>query len=343
MNSQIEIHFKNTTTSINFDENFSFEKYYPKKDIIIITDKNLKDLYPDLLVGFNVIEVPIGDKCKTTEMVNIVINKLLENNVDRSIELVAFGGGAVCDLTGYIASIYMRGLRHSFVPTTLLSMIDASVGGKTAVNFNNVKNMIGTFYHPQTIYINKRFLDTLPQEEFHSGYAELIKIALVSDSKLFYSLAAKGSVIDKDIDLSIIYNAIFKKSEIVIKDEQDAGIRNTLNFGHTFGHIIESEYNLPHGISVLIGMKYAAYLSYHYKLLNYDDYLIIKSFLNILPTAEVSINIDLISKKLFSDKKRTGNNIKLILLSSIGTAVTQEFNIEMLETECIRILTQNFA
>lgn len=337
MKRQIEIYFKSQKSKIFFEPFENLSELYANNNIIFLTDKTVFELYPKIFQNKKNIILPVGENCKNIETVIYTVNKLIEYEADRDTVLIAIGGGSVCDLTGFVASVYMRGLRHSFVPTTLLSMVDASIGGKTAVNFNNIKNLIGTFKHPEFVFIDVSFLDTLPEEDYYSGIGELLKIAIISDKFFFERLENIDLVERKNIDYEIMFHSLRKKSEIVIRDEEDRGIRHLLNFGHTFGHIIEGNYKLPHGQSILIGMLIAMQISIKMNELSQDVYdriyQTIKKYLIFRPKLEICE----LSKRISLDKKRKKNTIDFILLKDIGFPKIVNMKLEDIQALCSEI------
>ena len=202
------------------------------------------------------VEVPMGEECKSLEVAAQVWQTLLESGADRNAVIVNLGGGTVCDLGGFVASTYMRGIRHINIPTTLLAMTDAALGGKTAIDFGGVKNSIGHFHPAAVTVVNTPFLDTLPPIEMLNGKIEMVKTALVADETLYNNLVATDGVLHRQVTATARI-----KNRVVKADPYDRGIRHILNFGHTFGHAIELHANLPHGIAVGLGMKAAMYLS----------------------------------------------------------------------------------
>ena len=202
------------------------------------------------------IEVPVGEECKSLEVAAQVWQTLMEGEADRNAVVVNLGGGCVCDLGGFVAAGYKRGIRYIHVPTTLLPMVDAAIGGKTAINFGGVKNSIGHFYPSTLTVIDPAFLKTLPQEEMLNGQMEMVKTAAVTDPELFHQMLST-----LHFPLSTIKDIARIKAHVVKADPYDRSIRKILNFGHTFGHAIEVYRGLPHGLAVGIGMKAAMYLS----------------------------------------------------------------------------------
>ena len=236
------------------------------------------------------IEVPVGEECKSLEVATQVWQTLMEGEADRNAVVVNLGGGCVCDLGGYVAAGYKRGIRYINVPTTLLSMVDAAIGGKTAINFGGVKNSIGHFYPSALTVTDPAFLDTLPQEELLNGRMEMVKTAAVTDPELFQQLLT-----DYRLSITAIKEVARIKARVVKADPYDHSIRKILNFGHTFGHAIEVYRNVPHGIAVAIGMKAAMYLSVKKTGLPEEIY---KAYSQWLKKQLVSINSHLLSFNL---------------------------------------------
>ena len=269
------------------------------------------------------IEVPVGEECKSLEVAAQVWQTLMESEADRNAVVVNLGGGCVCDLGGYVAAGYKRGIRYINVPTTLLSMVDAAIGGKTAINFGGVKNSIGHFYPSALTVTDPAFLDTLPQEELLNGRMEMVKTAAVTDPELFQQLLT-----DYRLSITAIKEVARIKARVVKADPYDHSIRKILNFGHTFGHAIEIYRNVPHGIAVAIGMKAAMYLSVKKTGLPEEIY---KAYSQWLKKQLVSINSHLLSfnlKEIESilplmrqDKKNASGTLRCVLLQDLGAAM----------------------
>ena len=269
------------------------------------------------------IEVPVGEECKSLEVAAQVWQTLMESEADRNAVVVNLGGGCVCDLGGYVAAGYKRGIRYINVPTSLLSMVDAAIGGKTAINFGGVKNSIGHFYPSALMVIDPAFLDTLPQEELLNGRMEMVKTAAVTDPELFQQLLT-----DYRLSITAIKEVARIKARVVKADPYDHSIRKILNFGHTFGHAIEVYRNVPHGIAVAIGMKAAMYLSVKKTGLSEEIY---ESYSQWLKKQLVSINSHLLSFNLKEieqmlplmrqDKKNASGTIRCVLLQDLGAAM----------------------
>lgn len=267
------------------------------------------------------IEVPVGEECKSLEVAAQMWQTLMESEADRNAVIVNLGGGCVCDLGGYVAAGYKRGIRYVNVPTTLLSMVDASIGGKTAINFGGVKNSIGHFYPSVLTVIDPVFLDTLPREEILNGQMEMVKTAAVTDPMLFNELIASA-------DNFQLKKVVRTKARVVKADPYDHSIRKILNFGHTFGHAIEVYRDLPHGIAVGIGMKVAMYLSVKKVALPEEIY---SEYSQWLKKQLLSINSHLLSFNLKEieqmlplmrqDKKNASSSVRCVLLQDLGAAM----------------------
>ena len=269
------------------------------------------------------IEVPVGEECKSLEIAAQVWQTLMEGEADRNAVIVNLGGGCVCDLGGFVAAGYKRGICYINVPTTLLSMVDASIGGKTAINFGGVKNSIGHFYPSTLTVIDPVFLDTLPQEEMLNGKMEMVKTAAVTDPTLFHQM-----LFTFHFPFSTIKDITRIKSRVVKADPYDHSIRKILNFGHTFGHTIEVYRGLPHGIAVGIGMKAAMYLSTKKVGLSEEVYKLYSQWLKeqLLSTNShlLSFNLKEIEQMLplmHQDKKNADGNIRCVLLQEPGASI----------------------
>lgn len=322
----ITINLNNRSYNIDIDynlDNFNISKIIPKNSkIILITDKNVNFYYGDLILnkiksfGYIIHKYVVepGETSKSIKTLYELCEYLNTKEITRNDYLIALGGGVVGDLTGLCASIYLRGINFIQIPTTLLAMVDSSVGGKTAINMECGKNLIGTFYQPKYVYCCLDFLNTLSTEIYRDGCAEIIKYAIIYDKKLFEEIKYKD--FNK---LEVITRCIEIKSEIVSKDEYDNGIRSILNFGHTLGHTLEilSDFNISHGLAVAKGMLMASKIA---KYLNISN--IVQDTENILDEygfdKSINYSIDDIYQVMMSDKKRIGNNISFILPKEIG-------------------------
>lgn len=306
---------------------------------VIISDKNIRNLHGDTLSPYRIIEVEPGEERKTLETVNTIYEQLLALETDRSTTIVGVGGGIICDITGFAASTYLRGLNFGFVPTTLLAQVDAGVGGKNGVNYLGYKNLIGTFNQPEFVLCDFNFLKTLPYDELKNGIAEVIKSALISNRALFEYIENNCKAIvalNNDALERIVGDALTIKTDIVSRDERESGERRKLNFGHTIGHAIEKTSGLPHGEAISIGMVLAAKLSETRGTLARADVLRIELLLTSfnLPT-EIESNrdaiMDAIMDAIRKDKKREGTAIHFVLLNGIGNAIIETIGVTELE------------
>ena len=303
------------------------------RQVMIVTNKTIAPLYLDkltsILDGFNVQSVilPDGEEFKTLETLNKVFDALLEAKFDRTSTLIALGGGVIGDITGFAAASYQRGVGFIQVPTTLLSQVDASVGGKTGINHELGKNMIGAFYQPKAVIIDVNTLDTLSNQEFSAGMAEVIKYGLLGNADFLSMLEANIESImarKKDLIIEVIFNCCQDKARIVELDEFEKGKRALLNLGHTFGHGIENAFgygNYLHGEAVSIGMVMAAKLSKDEGNLSHEETLRVESILS-KADLPISINKTIDSETLITamslDKKSIDGKIRLVLLKSLG-------------------------
>lgn len=297
--------------------------YCKAEKTAIITDGTVRKLHGKSFPASSlVIEIGQGEGEKTLETIERIYSALLESGLDRTSMIIGIGGGMVCDVAGFAASTYLRGIRFAFAPTTLLAQVDASIGGKNGVNYLGYKNMVGVFRQPELVLCDFEVLKTLPPRELSCGFAEVIKHACIGDASLFSYLEEhpdKAMGMNKAAIEKVVYDSLLVKSGIVSKDETEKGERMKLNFGHTIGHAIEKTTGLPHGESVSIGMCMEAKISVMKAGLQGKDAKRIASLLekfNLPISAKLKkIGIlDAISK----DKKRHGEEISLVLLEGIG-------------------------
>ncbi len=318
-------------------ENFeNYRKYLPSGKTILITDDNLLKHYGNQLRDFPVISIGLGEKNKTLESISGIFNELIALEADRSTYIVAVGGGIVCDVAGFAASIFMRGLSYGFISTTLLSQVDASVGGKNGVNFNGYKNMVGTFNQPDFVIADIKMLRTLNEKEYRSGLAEIIKAAVIKDESLFnYIDQHVREILERDPDTleKLICDSVQIKAKVVEADENEKGERKKLNFGHTFGHAIEHLTGMLHGEAISIGMEMAANLSVKTGLLKKADH---DRITDLLQKFELPVQISLKPEELIAamkkDKKKQNDVLHFILVNKIGNAVIQPMNIHQIES-----------
>jgi len=296
--------------------------------VAIITNPTVAGYHLDALLThikapkLNVVTIPDGEKYKNLETIEHILNELFEHKLDRKSLLIAFGGGVIGDMTGFTASLYQRGIDFIQVPTTLLSQVDASVGGKTGVNNKYGKNLIGAFYQPKAVYIDPNFLKTLPPREFAAGIAEIVKMAVMFD-KSFFEFLQKADFSDEEVLKEIIRKSVEIKAWVVNQDEKEAGIRAVLNYGHTFGHVVENETNYTtylHGEAVAIGMVMANALAIELGLFSEEEAKKVKVLLekSSLPTEYIIKDVDDFYEHFFLDKKSANNSIKFILPHGMG-------------------------
>lgn len=313
----------------------NFHTYIPETNVIIITDSNISRYYGHLFNAFPVVEIGLGEKNKNMATLGYIFKKFVEFEVDRSWFVVGVGGGIVCDVAGFAASVYMRGLRFGFVSTTLLSQVDASVGGKNGLNFEGYKNMIGVFNQPEFVICDPNMLASLDRREFVAGFAEIIKAGAIRKPKLFRYIEdniEKALAHDPKIIEELVYQSVLMKAEVVEKDEQERGERRILNFGHTFAHALEKTGTMLHGEAVSIGMVLAAKLSNKIGQLPVDE---VERLGHLLKRAELPVEFNFEMEQVINamrkDKKREGESMHLVLLKKIGDAYIYKTTINHLK------------
>lgn len=307
-----------------------------KKRLCIVTDSNVDKLYGDevlkILDKLSVKAVkyvfPAGEENKTLDTVKEIYKFLIEEGFDRKDMLVALGGGVVGDITGYTAATYLRGIDFIQIPTTLLAQADSSIGGKTGVDFDGYKNMVGAFKMPRLVYMNLSVLKTLDDRQFFAGFAEIMKHGIIKDAIFYEWLIEKMyEICERDLDTleEMVMRSSGIKKLVVEKDPTEQGDRALLNLGHTIGHAIEKAKNfeLYHGECVALGIVAAAYISWKKELLNMDEYYEIRDMFVpfYLPISVDGIDSAEILKLTKSDKKMEAGSIKFVLLKKIGKAV----------------------
>ena len=316
-------------------------------NVVIFTQEEIRKSNSSLLqkiknkVNVDTLVLDNGESSKQIDKAIFSIESLINSGSDRNTLLISYGGGTVSDHVGFIASIFKRGIRYINIPTTLVGMIDASIGGKTALNMNNIKNQIGTFYHPSKIFIDFDFLESMPKSLLNDGLGEMFKYVILSGNKMIDSFKMYLKTEDSSILNSLIYDCCNMKASIVQQDERDQNIRKTLNLGHTFGHAIESESKnkISHGIAVINGILMAAFLSWKKGYLGESEFREITDIgeLLILDKYKV-IDVDKYVNIMLDDKKNTGREIGIIVIKSIGdvklhyftfdeiVSITEEYN-----------------
>jgi len=334
------VQFSSSSTTFYFDASFDLLETITSKDnAVIITDENVYcGSNHKKFKGWKTIVLKAGEEHKVQQTVDIIIDQLIDFGCDRKSFLIGVGGGVVTDITGYVAGVFMRGIQFGFVPTSILAMVDASIGGKNGIDVGAYKNMVGLIRQPSFLLYDYSLLKTLPKAEWVNGFAEIIKHACIKDAAMFKLLEAhKLSDFQKDktvLNKLIQRNALLK-SKVVVEDEFETGDRKLLNFGHTFGHAIENTYRLPHGHAVAIGMVMACMISASYK--NFNDTSRVVALIKKygLPVHQ-SYNAAEVLDVMKADKKKVKDVISYVLLQKIGKAVVQPIEISEVES----IITQ---
>lgn len=302
---------------------------------IIITDSYVAELYEQRFAQFKaVIVIPAGEEHKNFSSLLSATQQLLELDANRNSFLLAVGGGMITDITGFIASVYMRGVPYGYVPTSLLGMVDASVGGKNGINIGLQKNLLGTINQPKFILFDHHFLKTLPNIEWSNGFAEVIKYACLFDEDLFNELSANdiGYYQTNHAALAgLIAKCVDWKNKIVTADEYEKDMRKVLNFGHTAGHAIETICKIPHGQAVGLGMLVACQLSEQYGLSN----TVTERLYGLLQQYQLPVTVNAETSQLMQvlahDKKTNNEGIDFILLEKIGKAVIKNLTPETIQ------------
>jgi 3-dehydroquinate synthase len=339
----IKIHGTTGDSTILIGESLrDLGRYIPVEKAVIITDTNVRHYYGKDFPSYEVIEIGTGEKIKNLDTVRAIYKRLLELEAGRSSFIVGVGGGIVCDIAGFVASTYLRGVRFGFVSSTLLSQVDASVGGKNSVNLGGYKNIVGVFNQPEFVICDMNLLRSLQEREILCGLAEIVKHAAIGDSDLFTYLEEnyeKALRLDNEVIERLVYDSVLIKSSIVNRDEKEKGERMKLNFGHTFGHAIEKTKGILHGEAVSAGMLVASTLSVKRGHLPMEDAERIKKLLEKLrlPT-RVQLDGNDVLDALRKDKKRSGEGINFVFLHGIGNAAVEEISIKELET----VVNENF-
>jgi 3-dehydroquinate synthase len=309
----------------------SVNKLLPDRSVVIITDDNVRGLYEDRFPEFPLFSITPGEGSKKLEVIEHLAEKLLEAGIDRTGFILAVGGGVVCDIAGFLASVYMRGIRCGYVSTSLLSQVDASTGGKNGVNLGDSKNMLGNIRQPEFVICDPAMLVTLPEQEFLSGLAELIKTAVIGDKDLFDLIEQSYTEImnrDRDLLTVLIAKSVKFKASVVSEDERENGLRRILNFGHTYGHAIELQKAVKHGFAVASGMELAAEFSFERGLIRTCDKERIINLLRKFGLLETHIiSDDQIEQLIMHDKKKSGNDIHFVFTEGIGKAVVEKISV----------------
>ena len=326
--------------------NFVLKKDYDQ--VVVVTNETLHNLYPEHVssilndsgIRVSSCVLPDGEQYKNLNILSQIFDFLMEVNANRKTLLIAFGGGVIGDMAGFAAATFFRGIPFIQIPTTLLADVDSSVGGKTAVNHSLGKNTIGAFKQPEYVCIELSFLKTLPSRELNAGYFELLKHGIIHDEKLL-DFVQRHSL--EPLDFEFLEEAILRsctiKGSVVEKDETETGIRATLNFGHTLGHLIETHAGYGkylHGEAVGVGMFFAAFVSWRCNELSEDDWRHIKNYLSqiITPIKLPTLDQDLFREIILHDKKSQKQAVNFIMLRKLGDSfIKKETPVKMLWNE----------
>jgi 3-dehydroquinate synthase len=326
-----KVQFSRSATDFYFDSSFAqLKKIVSPETTVLITDSHLAAAHPKLFKDWKTIVINAGEEFKVQATVDTIIQQLISLHADRTWTLVGVGGGVVTDITGYVASIYLRGISFGFVPTTILAMVDAAIGGKNGIDVGLYKNMVGTINQPQFLLYDVSLLKTLPENEWQNGFAEIIKHAAILDSAMYKELDKKKlSFFQKNkpaLQKLVMRNALLK-AKVVKEDEFEKDRRRLLNFGHTLGHAVEKQYSLMHGEAVAVGMVFASRLSAEFLQFKGSDKLV-----QIIDNYGLPITAGYNKQKVFdvlvSDKKREGEQMNFVLLEKIGKAVVKKIPLQ---------------
>jgi len=316
------------------------------KKVVIVTNPTVSSLHLEYLLSHldikdcSVVTIPDGEQYKTLKTIEDILEHCFTHKLNRSSVLIAFGGGVIGDMTGFAASIYQRGIEFIQIPTTLLSQVDASVGGKTGVNNKFGKNLVGAFHQPSAVYIDPHFLTTLPKREFAAGVAEIVKMAVCFD-KEFFQFLEQNDLNEIENLKTAIAKSVQTKAWVVSQDEKEKGLRAALNYGHTFGHVVENETNYEtylHGEAVGIGICMANAVAVKIKLMSDEESKRVEDILQRydIPTTYKISDVEDFYDHFFLDKKSLDNKIKFIFPVGIGDCkitndVSKEDVIEVLK------------
>ena len=329
-----KVKFSNSTVSFVLDGSFTaIDKLVDKTQAIYITDENIYALHQKKFKGKKTIVIPAGEEHKQQATVDFIIEALLNFGATRQAVLIGVGGGVVTDIVGYVAGVYMRGVAVGFVPTTILAMVDASIGGKNGIDIGLYKNMVGLIRQPQFLVYDLDFLKSLPPHQWENGFAEIIKHAAIKDAKMMKELSVNNVSFyqkNKKALASLIERNVQIKVNVVQKDEFEKGDRKLLNFGHTIGHAIENQHVLLHGHAISIGMVYAAKISQ--VLTGFSETNILVETLKKygLPTA-MHFDIQEAMQVMQKDKKKASAGMQYVVLQKIGKAVSETIPMKSLE------------
>lgn len=333
----LEVRAATGTSKIHVGESLgNLARYTSGRRTVVITDSNVDGLYGSAFAADEKIVLEPGEGTKTLATIERIYGRLLAMGADRSTFIAAVGGGVVCDITGFAASTYMRGLPFGFAATTLVAQVDAAVGGKNGVNFGGYKNIVGVFQQPLFVICDPDVLRTLPRREVACGLAELVKTAAVGSPDFFEDLelnADRALALEREFIARAVHESLLVKVSIVEADEKEAGERRRLNFGHTLGHAVESVTGLSHGEAVSVGLAFAAELSVRKGFLGRDERdritrLLKRLGLPLKADAPPEAVLDAVTK----DKKKESGSVRFVFLEGIGRPLVREISFIELES-----------
>lgn len=300
---------------------------------VLITDEHVYHAHVKRFKGWNTIVIKPGEEYKVQATVDSIVEQLIEMEADRGTTLVGIGGGVITDLTGYVASVYMRGLRFGFIPTSILALVDASIGGKNGIDVGDYKNMVGVIRQPAFILHDMVFLRSLPLVQWENGFAEIIKHACIKDAAMFAQLEKQTMPQFRKSQVSVcklIQRNALLKTKVVQQDEFEKNERRLLNFGHTLGHALETQYELLHGQAIAIGMVAACHISAQLTGFRQTERVV-----NLLQRYNLPVYAQFDKQKVFNilkmDKKRQRTEMNYVLLEKIGKAVIKPVSLNQLE------------
>jgi 3-dehydroquinate synthase len=303
----------------------------PGSGVVIVTDDNIRRIYGKKFPDVPVFSVLPGEESKKLAVIESLAEKLLDAGIDRNGFILAIGGGVVCDLAGFLASVYLRGIRCGYVSSSLLSQVDASTGGKNGVNLGGTKNVLGIIRQPEFVICDPRMLMTLSDEEYLSGLSEMIKTAVIGDKELFDLIEKNYSgIMEREYGLlaDLVGKSVKFKAAVVTEDEKETGLRRILNFGHTFGHAIEMQTMVKHGFAVAAGMELATNFSCEKGFLDIngrDRIINLLGRFGLLHAYDIAY--DHIEGLVMHDKKKSGSGIHFVFAAGIGKAVVEKISI----------------
>jgi 3-dehydroquinate synthase len=327
--------FSSSTVNYLFNADFNYlEQLVSKERAVIITDENVFAKHQRKFKGWKTIAIKAGEQYKVQSTVDDIIRQLIDVGADRKTTLIGVGGGVITDLTGYVAGVFMRGINFGFVPTSILAMVDAAIGGKNGIDVGLYKNMVGLIRQPSFLLYDFTLLKSLPKDQWINGFAEVIKHACIKDAPMFSLLEEnKLSYFQKDISVlaKLIQRNALLKTKVTVNDEFENGERKLLNFGHTLGHAIENLYQIPHGHAVSIGMGVACKFSE--SLTGFKDTdRVVKVLKQYGLPPQFEFDKEEAFRILKSDKKKNDQSINYVLLKKIGKAEIVPLSFEQIQT-----------